>query len=171
MTRILFVTNNSMIDALAYTIVCVAAKKRKMPVTVSNVYDGFYHRDIENAFTPGAKVDLICHYPVFDAWLDSCEKEQANGMFGTLNSLAHHFDGYIPEGFVEALYALYGSEASLHLPSVLCYLLFRKMGFIEFGNFIAQKLTENLTWDICRDPEVVDILDPKEERHVQMPSL
>lgn len=171
MTRILFVTDNSMIDALAYTIVCVAAKKRKMPVTVSNVYDGFYHRDIENAFTPGAKVDMLCSSSLFVTWLDPIEKERVTCVYGTLISLAGMFEEDIPDGFVEALYRLYGSETNLHLQSVLCYLLFRKMGFIEFGNFIAQKLTENLAWDICRDPEVVDILDPKEERHVQMPSL
>lgn len=162
--EILFLTDDSQHDAVAYCVLCYVAQTTKTPLTVVFPERG-YHDKIADVFKLDTTVYFTASISTAINYLDSYEIEQCDKEFASLHHLCRQFD--VPEPIEYAAVEL-DSESRYYLPSVLGEMLHRRMGLIDFGNFIAARWIENDKWDICRDVDVLDILHPPEVDHVSL---
>ena len=164
-SQILFLTDNSTDDALAYCLLCYVAQTTKTPVTVVHAMDAGYHSKISAVFNSETTVRFVANISVAVSYLDSYELDQCDCMFANLHDLCRKMN--IANDIEFAVTALSGGTL-YYLPAALSEMLARRMGLIEFGNFVSQRIIENIRWDICRDAEVIDILDPPEAKNVSV---
>lgn len=156
--EILFLTDDSPQDAIAYCLLCYYAQTTKTSLRVVLAQHD-YHSRIAEAFRNDTTVLFTASLHTSVTYLDSYELEQCDKQFATLHDLCRKFS--IPHD-VEFAAGELACESSYYLPSVLANMLHRRMGLIEFGNYVARKWIEDIHWDIARDPDVIDIVDPPE---------
>lgn len=161
--QILFLTDGSFHDAVAYSLLCYYAQQNKTPITVVFANEPGYHNKISNGFNSNTIIKFVSRFHVSISYLDSYELDQLDEQFVTLHDLCRAFK--IPQG-IEIVAGELDTESSFYLPSIIGNLLLHRMGFIEFGNYIAHKWLNNANWDIVRDQGVIDTVSPLRDDHV-----
>lgn len=158
--EILFLTDSSYTDAIAYTAVCYYAQMTKTPVILIYAGANGYVDQLRAELCKEADIILFTNITTQMTYLDPYMMDQCNGRFASVYDVCNKLD-LLENPRIASLINLYGST-ELYLPSAMAYILFRRIGMIEFSNYVAQKLIEDPQWDIVRDAEVIDTLCPKE---------
>lgn len=159
--EILFLTDNSFSDAIAYIAVCHYAQKTKTPVTLISVGTPNYIDRLRNELRKETDILFLTNIVVLNTYLEPYMMDQCNGCFSSVYDVFAKLKMLDQPNVIAAITNLYGST-ELHLPSAVAYILFRRLGLIDFGNYVAQKLIEDIRWDIVRDDYVLDTVYPKE---------
>ena len=157
--EILFLSDDSQFEAVAYCCLCYYAQTTKTSLTVVLPGKG-YHDRIANVFKADTEVTFVSTLRTSIDYLDAYELDQCDVQFNTIDYLCKRLN--IPRDIEDAANNL-SVESPYYLPSVLANMLHRRMGLTDFGNFIAQKwIRHGPEWDITRDTQVIDILNPPE---------
>lgn len=162
-SQILFLTDGSYQDAVAHSVLCYYAQKTKTPITVIFANQRGYHDKITDGFRSNATVKFVSRINVAASSLDTFELDQLDVQFVTIHDLCMSFN--IPRD-VELAAVQLSMVSDYWLPSFMGNILLHRMGFIEFGNFVAQRWLEDVGWDIVRDQEVIDTVAPPRVDHV-----
>lgn len=159
--EILFLTDNSFSDAIAYTAVCYYGQTTKMPITLVSVGSPNYVSQLRNELQKETDILFLANIVVLNTYLEPYMMDQCNGCFSSVYDVFAKLKMFDQPDVVAAITNLYGST-ELHLPSAVAYILFRRFGLIDFSNYVAQKLIEDIRWDIVRDDYVINTIYPKE---------
>lgn len=159
--RILFLHNNTLEDGLTYALICDMAKQASAPVTAVDIGADNALNLTEAALKEtgvtmyfASKISLKVHTLLLDV-----EYDPNNVLQVPYTSPASVAWTYTPNpALVMLIYEISEGDA-YSLPCVMAYLLMNKLGLIDFGNYLAEHVTYG--YDIARDGNVVDILDPR----------
>lgn len=160
-SRILFLSDGSYSDAIAYAALCSVAQANHSTLTVVSVNSKRYHDEIRNEFSTGENVMFVASVSTYLDRLESWEMEACDYVFRTLHELCYKMN--VPADIECGLHAL-DAPQDKYLPGDIAHRLFRMIGIIDFGNLVAHKLASDPYWDIVRDADVIDIVSPKYER-------
>lgn len=163
--EILFLSDGNSYDAIAYCCICYLCQKTKMSHTLVLTGKGF-HDKIAAAFKADAEVTFVSSLHVSLDYLDTYELDQLDVQYTTIHNLCRKLG--IDEA-VEFAATDLASDSQYYLPAAMAHMLRHRMGLPDFGNFIAQKWIQHGTnWNIVRDPDVLDTLDPPGEHDVPL---
>ena len=104
------------------------------------------------------ELDAYCNFRVYDAVLDGTIQPYFKPCT-TLEQIRRVYPDILTPDLMDSVYNMV-AETSLSLPFVMGSMLFHKMSVIDAANFIAHKWLTVRNYDITRDPEVIDILNP-----------
>ena len=158
--EILFLTDGSQFEAVAYCCLCYYAQTTKTSLTVVLPGKG-YHDRIVDVFKADTEVVFVSSLHTSLDYCTTYELDQLDVQFTTIHNLCRKLN--IDED-VEFAATDLASDSSYYMPSVVVNMLRHRMGLEDFGNFVAQKWLENGTkWSITRDADVLDMIDPVED--------
>ena len=164
----MFISSLSTTDNLAFTALCCVAQQEHTSLTWLSVNDIHFDRKYEAALLAPEDLTVWCSVQTFANYLDCVQEQFVNRQFVTLRHIQNAFPDVLTSELMAPLFAMEG--ASLSLPQVTAYIMYRKMGVVEGANYLASKLLADTHYSITRDINLIDILDPiPEERYVPMP--
>ena len=161
-SQILFLTDGNYQDAVAYSLLCYYARQTKTPITVVFANEPGYHNKIAAVFKCDAMIRFVSRINTSATYLDTYELDQLDVQFVTIHDLCLAFS--LPRDIELAAVEL-SIVSDFWLPSFIGNILLRRMGFIEFANFVAYKWSTDVNWDIIRDSGVIDTVAPPRGNH------
>ena len=156
--ELLLLSDGTFSDAMAYAAICYVSQLDGLSNRVIFVNDK-HHDKLREAFSPVTETVFFANVKTFIFDLEPYEMDQCDCRFATIYDVFKTLKRCVDTP--THIMCDIASDGALYLPSTLAYMLFRRLGFIDFANYIAEKLIKNPNWDITRDPDVVDILNPR----------
>lgn len=143
-------TNMSVEDALVGVLCCRIAREKGVPFQTQFL---------------GVDTPVYISAERFSALCDLVGGNHDGFLYSDLYDFIEKYADAVPGAEIEII-KRWASGSALSLQTILVYLLFRKMEAHDFFNFLAHRLMTVPKYDITRDPDVIDILNPKEDAGV-----
>lgn len=161
---ILFLHESTLDDGLALALVCERAKNEGLSVTAVDIAADNAVNIAEATFGLSETVDVYYRTDMtarVDNFLRNVEYEQYRMFsvpYATPPCVQWSYANANPE-LVRTINYLYMADP-YSLPSIVAYMLMRKMGVIDFANYIMEHGSTPL-YDIVRDDEAIACLSPE----------
>ena len=155
---VLLIHDNTATDNMVATLLSAYCQMTGASLTIVDVNSPRIHALIRAAFEPGV-TQMYCNTYTFMNDLTEYEAEAVTYTYHHFNDACQRLGRSLPNEILRWLRSL-NRNSDISLGFAMFYELFKKLGTIDAANFVAERIIADPNWNICRDPEVMDWLDP-----------